>query len=129
MSLINGDTAWAPIDGHEGDWGGYHPMTASYVNNKFTNGRDMVTIGRSGAATNPSPLSLTEEPSSPGSVLYRVDGGAWHEYDGHELTLSEGKQFDLHYNDWAGSYNDTSETVISTQNSGHYDIEVTRTKG
>jgi hypothetical protein len=121
--VVNGDTAWAPIDGHEGDWGGYHPMTASYVDNVFTNGRPMVTIGQSVDATNPQADDLTVEPVQPGAVLYRVDGGAWHEFKGQDFTLAQGTDFDLAYNERVDGY-----TAPGTENSGHYDITVVRTK-
>ena len=124
---VNGETRWGPVDGHEGDWGGYNSMTGSYEDNVFTSGRPFVTIGKT-AVPHGRPDDWTSEPVQAGAVVYRIDGGEWHEFTGQSFTIDAGRDIELAYNDQHGGYVDDGTDRPSTVNSGHYDVVVTRTE-
>ena len=82
----------------------------SYQDGAWTTGAPMTS------GSTPGPLLL--EGSQVGIVIYRVDGGAWHELAAN-TTVASGKHVQVAYNDRPGSYDD---------NFGSLTISVVRTK-
>ena len=53
-------------------------------------------------------------------MIYRIDGGAWHEFTGHTFTIADGTDLDLAYADQQRRDDDDGSNRPSTVNSGHY---------
>jgi hypothetical protein len=92
----------------------------SYTNGSLKTGWNL-TSGKWGDESLPGHGPLLLEGAQTGAVIYRVDGGDWHEVTGAEFTATGGGSHNVQvaYNDRPGSYDD---------NSGSLSLTVTRTK-
>jgi hypothetical protein len=80
-----------------------------------------MTSGIWGDETLPGHGPLLLEGTQVGAVIYRVDGGSWHEVTAAPIAMTDGGNHTVQvaYNDRPGSYDD---------NSGSLSLTVVRTK-
>src|SRR3954447_1539251 len=84
----------------------------SYQNGVASTGAPMTT-GIWGDETLPGHGALLLEKAQVGVVIYRVDGGAWHEVTAG-TTVSGGNHVQVAYNDRPGSYDDNFGSLSLT---------------
>jgi hypothetical protein len=91
---VNGTAYW-------GDNIPDHYWTA-YTDGVMRTGHDM-TSGVWGDGTQPDQQPLLLEHAQVGTVIYRVDGGAWHAITDGPVAVQAGKHVQVAYNDRPGS--------------------------
>jgi hypothetical protein len=142
---VNGTARWgAAPDGFEGGFAGDGrdgTMTTTYTHNVALHNR-LWTIGQAGAQGSGTPADWwyrgsdkTAGPSQTGALLFRVNGGAWQEFQPDNATFrlpsgASSMTVEVAFNDHAGWYapNTISPAGLDEGNTGSYTVTVTRPK-
>jgi hypothetical protein len=96
------------------NWGeGFH---TSYANGGTSTNRELLSGYWGDDTSLPGHGALLLEGTQVGAVIYRIDGGAWHEVTAAPITTTGGGSHNVQvaYNDRPGSYDDNSGSLSLT---------------